>query len=213
MLKIPKAVQEIINSTPMFKWAISNKLFNLTKLAGLIKPQIEAQTKKEVKESAITMALSRIQTNNSKTLPKPENFKLTNLSFRTGLSILTYNKSERIQQKIETLHHNPNIKASIISITEGDNEITIIMETETFSEIKKTISTTPLNEQSSLTAIHIKFPKESLNTPGLLFLIIQQLALQYINIVEIASTYSEFIVYVDQKESRLAFDTLIGSFN
>ena len=159
------------------------------------------------------MALSRIQTNNSKTLPKPENFKLTKLSFRTGLSILTYNKSERIQQKIETLHHNPNIKASIISITEGDNEITIIMETETFSEIKKTISTTPLNEQSSLTAIHIKFPKESLNTPGLLFLIIQQLALQYINIVEIASTYSEFIVYVDQKESRLAFDTLIGSFN
>jgi aspartokinase len=42
--------------------------------------------------------------------------------------------------------------------------------------------------------------------------VLQQVAVQGINVVEIASTATELILYLDQKDVRLAFDTLYQRF-
>jgi len=212
MLKLSTAAQEIINKNPLLKWGLSYRLLNLTKLASFIKPQIEARTKKEVKASAILMTLSRMQNISSKLSPKPENFPIENITFRTNLTTMTFLKTKPTQEKINLAHKQIQEEGSFISISEGTNEITLATEEKHIPTIEKFVSKTPVNRQDSLTAIHIKFMQEYNDQPGFLFLVIQQLTLQHINIVEITSTFSELIVYIDSKESRLAFDTLVTSF-
>lgn len=206
------AIREIIEKNPLLKFGLSYGLFNLTRLSKFIIPQIEVRTKKNIKHSALTMNLSRLQKQMKKTAPKMENIKLENITVHSNLCTLTYFKSDKIHEKINKLHSRIRKENGYITITEGINEITLIIKADSQETAKKLIPEKPKNMQKDITSIGIKFPKEFNENPGLIYLILQQLALQYINIVEIASTYTELFVYISQKDTKLAFDTLHQSF-
>ncbi|MBU1992900.1 MAG: hypothetical protein ABH856_01110 [Patescibacteria group bacterium] len=212
MIKISDAIRRIIEKNPILKFGVSYGLFNLTQLAKFIIPQVEARTKKEVRPAAITMSLSRIQREMKKTSPKPDDIRLEHITVHSNLCTLTYFKSAQIHEQLNQLYDKIQKEKGYMTITESGNEITIIIKTEAHKAARKLIKEEPKNERKNITAIGIQFPQKYNETPGLLSLIIQQLTLQYINIVEIASTYTELFIYVDQKDTRLAFDTLLRSF-
>lgn len=211
MIKISESLKEIINKNQFLKFGLSKRLFNLTQLSKFLKPQLEARTKKSIKTSAITMNLSRIQRTFTKIAPKIKSLPAENITIHSHLATLTYFKSKEAMHALNTLASKLQKRNLFMTITEGATEITIILDQEAIKTAKETIKEKHKYEESNLTAIGIKFTETSINTPGLLNLVTQLLAYQYINIVEITSTYTEFLVYVNEKDTRIAFDTLISA--
>lgn len=212
MIKISEAIKELINKNQIVKFGLSYRLFNLTQLSKFLIPQIEARTKKEITRSAALMNLSRIQRQMSKTAPKLQSIKLENIAIYQNLCTLTFFKSAKVREKINKLYKQVRKERSFMTITEGISEITIIIKEDFYKTAKKTIRETPKNERKNLDSIGIKFPAKYNENPGLLYLILQQTALQYINVIEITSTYTELFLYIDRKNTKLAFDTLLNSF-
>jgi len=60
MKTISSIVEEYIKTKPFLSSALSQGIINLTSLSRLIKPEIEHQLGKEVKNGAIVMALKRL---------------------------------------------------------------------------------------------------------------------------------------------------------
>lgn len=213
MIKISDALRDIIESNDFLKLGLSKGLFNLTSLAGFLKPKLEVMTKKSLTTSAILMGLSRTQRTFKKIakVVQSENFKFDNISIRQNLVTATYFKSDDIHKKINTIYATNENENKFFTITESSNEITIITDEKTFKSVKKSIKTAPKNTSENISAIGIKFSEKYNSSPGLLNHIIQTLAFQNINIVEITSTFTEFLIYVKSKDAKFALDLLLNA--
>ncbi|OGJ50967.1 hypothetical protein A2335_03445 [Candidatus Peregrinibacteria bacterium RIFOXYB2_FULL_32_7] len=214
MLKIPHAVRKIILKNSLLKFGIHHKLLNLAQVAKFIKPLVSAQTKKNVTENAIHMSLSRLQKNLSKLIPDKNNyFEIDNITINSNLCAISFLKTEETHKNINNLYNKIQKEKGYITITEGGSIITIILEEKYLKAVQQTIKQRVKYIYTSLASLGITFPEKYLKMPGLLYLIIQQIALQNINIVELASTTTEFIIYLDQKDVMLAFDTIFQKFS
>jgi len=65
---------------------------------------------------------------------------------------------------------------------------------------------------SELTGIGIKFGRRYIDQSGLLYHILQQVALQHINVMDVSSTATEFVVYVKDDDAQLAFGSIYQRF-
>ncbi len=205
MIKITVAIKEIIEDSPILKFGLAYKLFNLTQLAKMISPQIKARTKKEVKDTAILMNLSRLQRQLNIVAPQTQSIKIDKITIRSSLCCLTFQKTAQIHKKLLKLKE-------YITLTEGTNETTIIIKEDFYEKTKQTIGEEAINEHKNIASIGLQFSEKFNNTPGFIHLILQQISLQHINLIEIASTHTELFLYIDQKDIKLAFDTLAYGF-
>ena len=204
MRKISDHLKEIINSQPYLLFGFNHGLFNLTKLAKFLKPYIEAQTKKDVRDTAILMTLSRLKiskTNNSK-----NTHKILNLSVHSNLCSLTYARDGMVLKKVNDFFSKANTPLDFTSLNTSTTEITIITTEDIYKQLNEEISNKPKSIKTRLSSISVQF-KPSSNNPGLLYFLIQQISVQNINIQEISSTYSELIFFLDKKDINLAFET------
>lgn len=213
MKTIANAVFGIIEKNPVFKFGISQGLFNLTQLAKLIRPQVEALTKKEVKSSAILMSLSRMQKSFTKTVLKPSDFEIETITIYSNLCILTFPKTRKIGTGIGMLHKYMQKKAAYFTLSEGMNQITLIVKDRYKADIRDLMTEEPIKTLLNVSAIAIKFPEKHNQTPGFIHLMLQQLAFQGVNLLELTSTYTEIFLYIDKKDAKPAVDTIIGSFD
>lgn len=212
MIKISEAIKEILNKNEFLQFGFHYKLFNLSKLADFIKPQLQARTKKEIKTSAITMTLSRIQKYKIRINKNSEEYATENITVYSNLCTMTFLKSREIHAKINRLYEKIQKQKGYITISEGVDEITIIFESKFLHEIKNTIDEKPTHKRENIAAIGIKFNEKYGEIPGLIHFLVQHFMIQNINIIEIASTHTEIFFYVDQRDIKLAFDTLFNRF-
>jgi len=210
MLNISDSIKKIINENPTLLWGVSNKLFNLSQLSRFIKPLVESRTKKPVQPSAILMNLSRAQRQINKTAPNPGQFKIEDITINSNLIILTFEKSKLAKRKINQIYNAIEEKNNYFCITEGANEITIIIDAKLKDLLKGVQSK---KQYANISAVGLRFSEKYGEIPGLFYAVTQQLALQNINIVELCSTYTELIVYVAQNDTRLVFDTIFDQFS
>ncbi|MBX7137233.1 MAG: hypothetical protein K1X83_04545 [Oligoflexia bacterium] len=213
MIPISDALTQIIARSSFLEFGLHYKLLNLTQVARFIRPQIEARTKKDVKESAILMALSRFQGAVARqTKRRDESFKIEQLSVQTDLAVLSLERSSDNHNRISKLYAEIQKRRGYLTICEGLSEITVIIENEYLALAEKLLKTQLAQATGDAAAIRIKFDPRYLETPGFLFVILQQLAFQGINLLEVASTKTEFILYLRMQDVRLAFDSLHNKF-
>jgi len=210
MLNLSGAINEIVNKNSTLLWGLSNRLFNLSQLSRFIRPLIESRTKKTVQPTAILMNLSRLQGRVSKISPKVDQFKIEGITTRSGLIIITFEKSKLIKNKINEFRKILEAKNEYICITEGTSEITLVFDAgsrQLLGDVK------PKKEYNDISAIGLHFPEKYTNIPGFIYTVVQELALQNINIIEICSTYTELIIYVTKEDTRLTFNTIFDQFS
>jgi len=58
----------------------------------------------------------------------------------------------------------------------------------------------------------VSLTRENLVTPGILYRLLQPLALQGVNVAEVTSTTSEFHIYIAEDDVMLALDSLYGAY-
>src|SRR5260221_587766 len=131
MLKIIDATNDILNSSEIASEAMREGVLNLSAFAEQIHSQIEEKTWKKVKKSTIVVALSRLA-KKRQLLPKIKpDLSLDELSIKSPLSDITFEKSQLILEKARSLsQHLAKNPPQFFTLTEGIDEITVVISQE-----------------------------------------------------------------------------------
>jgi aspartokinase len=183
----------------------------LSQVSRLIRPLIEARVHKPVRHSAVLMSLSRIQ---SKLVPTEEfkDLSIDNISIHSGLCSLTVFKTPAVHEQLNRLFSKVRGQGRFITITEGINEVTAILEDDDFLLAQGMLSETLQYVYREIASVGVKLSDEMLVKPGVIYQLLQQVALQNVNVIEVASTATEFNLYVREQDARLAFDSIYQRF-
>jgi hypothetical protein len=211
MIKVSEALQEIIKKNQTVQFGLSQELFNLSQLSKYLVPLVKARTKKEVQPSAILMALSRLQRKETRKQAQPR-FEIKKLSTNSGLVVATFNKTKSLHRSVNDFYGKIQDLGSSLTISEGTTQVTVIYDSEFIPLRKKIIKETPFQEITDIGSLSVRFDQAYLQTPGFIYLVLQQLYFQNINVVELSSTATEMIIFLSEDHVQLAFDTLYSRF-
>lgn len=213
MITVSEEIKRIILSSPFLEEGILKGIINLSALAREIKPDIEKRLMKSLSESAVLMALKRYSDGLEKRsfIPVDTKRKLGDISVKSNLMEFTFILSDTVfesQRKLMMIVEDK--KDNFLTFTQGMYELTIIsgkgLEAQINEAFKKEKLKTKLDE---LAAIIIKLPPETVNEPGVHYSILKQLAWNKINVVEVVSTFTEFIVILSKRDIDMAFSILL----
>lgn len=212
MIRTGDIVRSIASENPLLVFGLRQRLFNLSSLAAYLKPQVEVRAKRSISLSAILMSLSRYQRQIKHTTPQRDAFCVDRIDIQRGLVTYTYPKSDEVQQAVRKLGSNAPEKTKRMSMTEGTTQIMLIVDESSVSFVEQSLPKPFLYRHRNICAIGLSFDKRYVEFPGMLYIVLQQVSLQNINVVEMSSTYTELVLYIDEHDSKLAFETLYSLF-
>lgn len=210
MIKVTDIVLDLIQTDELALETLRAGLLNLSAYAEKIHQQVENATKKPVQKGTIVVALSRIDKSLPDTPLLNPSVVLTNLSIKSSLTVLTYKKTADMQRKISVM--NPFILGvhELFSVTEGQDEITIICEDGAKDLFLRHagFNIKPKAEFNSVVAITASFNQADIATPNILYTLLRALAVKRINIIELVSTYTEISFIVKKEDMEIALSAL-----
>jgi hypothetical protein len=214
MNSIGKITEELINKSPFLREAMTDDLINISALARKLKPEIEEQIGKEVKEGAIVMAIKRMTPG----LYHRLNVKITNVMgdlgdflVRSNLSDFTFENSDSLKTKQADLVHEINKENdTFFTLCKGVTETTFIVNSQHDQTIGRMLNGEKLKSHTTdLASVTVKLPVVNTEIYGIYYYILKHLAWEGINIVELVSTSNEFTVVVKQDDVDKAFKILM----
>ena len=212
MLTISQIVNRYIQTTPYIEEALEKRLINLSSLARYIKPYIESELFKKIKLGAIIMALKRQNINMSKDRSNLSQTlrQLGDITVRSNLIEYTFTNSDTLVYKhAKLLKKIEKSKNTFLTITHGIFETTLFGSSIIENDIRNIFKEEDLvSILKNLSSITIKLPENTVKTPGVHYAILKQLAWQNINVIDSVSTYTEFTIVLDSKQTDIAFSVL-----
>lgn len=213
MKTISAVVEQYIKKKPFLQSALAQGIINLTSLSRQIRPEIETQLGKEVRNGAIVMALKR--------LSDDLEFRATHrivkvlkdigeITVRSSLTDYTFLVSETILQKqgklLEEVHRNQDV---FYTSSRGVNEINIVVSNSLNAVVEDLFRGERLSQKAeNLASITVKLPSENVSVPGIYYFIFQRLAWEGIVLYEVISTTNEFTILVDEEQVDTAFKVI-----
>ena len=213
MKTISAVVEQYIKKKPFLQSALAQGIINLTSLSRQIRPEIETQLGKEVRNGAIVMALKR--------LSDDLEFRATHrivkvlknigeITVRSSLTDYTFLVSETILQKqgklLEEVHRNQDV---FYTSSRGVNEINIVVSNSLNAVVEELFRGERLSQKAeNLASITVKLPSENVSVPGIYYFIFQRLAWEGIVLYEVISTTNEFTILVDEEQVDKAFTVI-----
>lgn len=214
MPTISDAVRGVVESSPMLQVGLHHRLLNLSQVARFIRPLVEARTRKPAKPSAILMGLSRLQRAvEDDPFPEDEPFYIDRIGVHTGLCSVTLTKTAQAHKELNRLMGRVQEAGGYFTVTEGSTEITALLEARHLALLGDVLTSAPKGVQRQLAGLGVQFHAPYVGKPGLLYRLLQQLALQHINVAEVASTMTEFTIYLHEDDLMLAFDSVYHRFS
>ena len=213
MKTISSVVEQYIKSKPFLLSSLSQGIINLTSLARMMMPELEAHLGKDVKQGAVVMSLKRL----SEELDFKINYKISKvlknigeITVRSSLMDFTYVISNTLLDNQAKLISEINKHQDIFyTSSRGVNETNIVIS----SSVKELIETIFKHEKlthkiENLSSITVKLPQENISTPGVYYYIFQRLAWEGIIIHEVISTTNEFTIIVSDDQIDVAFKVI-----
>ena len=214
MIRISEAVEELVGANPALRFGFYHGLLNLTQVARFLRPSIEARTRKEVTDAAVLMNLSRLKDKLAR-LPQTRRDRLVldRVNIQSGLASVTVSKSPTSHKALNRVFTRIQSGNGYIHVTEGQREVTVIVEAENLQLVIAAFGSRPRMLHEKLAAVGVTFDERYLEVKGILFQLMEEIALQDINVIEISSTATEFSVYLHEDDVQLAFDAIFNRFS
>jgi len=213
MKTISSIVEEYIKTKPFLSSALSQGIINLTSLSRQIKPEIEHQLGKEVKNGAIVMALKRLSSElefrvTHRVLKFVRN--IGEITVRSALNDYTFKVSETLlKSQAAFMSEIEDLNTVFYTSSRGVNESNIVVSNEVAALVGKMFKNEILLEkQENLSSITVKLPKDNVNVPGIYYFIFQRLSWEGINIYEVISTTNEFTILINDEQVDKAFTVI-----
>ena len=193
--------------------ALAQGIINLTSLSRIVKPEIEEELGKDVRNGAIVMALKRLSDDlefraTHKIVKVLKN--IGEITVRSNLTDYTFLSSETIlaQQArlLEKVHENQDI---FYTSSRGVNEINIVVSNLLDGTVEELFQNERCTQKAeNLSSVTVKLPSENVSVPGIYYFIFQRLAWEGIVLYEVISTTNEFTILVNDDQVDVAFKTI-----
>lgn len=213
MKTISSVVEQYIKSKPFLLSSLSQGIINLTSLARIMMPELEAHLGKDVKQGAVVMSLKRL----SEELDFKINYKISKvlknigeITVRSSLTDFTYVISDTLLDNQAKLISEINKYQDIFyTSSRGVNETNIVISASVEELIETIFKHEKLTHKiENLSSITVKLPQENISTPGVYYYIFQRLAWEGIIIHEVISTTNEFTIIVSDDQIDVAFKVI-----
>ncbi len=213
MKTISSVVEQYIKSKPFLLSSLSQGIINLTSLARIMMPELEAHLGKDVKQGAVVMSLKRL----SEELDFKINYKISKvlknigeITVRSSLTDFTYVISDTLLDNQAKLISEINKQQDIFyTSSRGVNETNIVTSTSVEPLVETIFKSEKLTHKiENLSSITVKLPQENISTPGVYYYIFQRLAWEGIIIHEVISTTNEFTIIVSDDQIDVAFKVI-----
>jgi hypothetical protein len=213
MKTISSVVEEYIKKKPFLQSALAQGIINLTSLSRLIKPEIEVELGKDVRNGAIVMALKRLSDDlefraTHRIIKVLKN--IGEITVRSSLTDFTFLVSDTIlENQTELLNEVNQNKDVFYTSSRGVNELNVVVSNSLDPTIEKLFKKERCTQKAeNLSSITVKLPAENVSVPGIYYFIFQRLAWEGIVLYEVISTTNEFTILVNDKQVDVAFKTI-----
>ncbi|MCS7146242.1 MAG: hypothetical protein RMJ28_02025 [Nitrososphaerota archaeon] len=190
-----------------YKSAIDGGYANLSALAKLIKPTIDALLGQDVKLSTIVTALKRMRERPlEKRLATARVIAKSKLEAKTGLAKIILKRNKASLRIARDLAVGPR---GFFQLLDGITSITLICSQERLEEVKREFPRSLfISEKGSIAALIIVSPAIIEKTHGVVSYMLEWLALKEVNVEEVVSCYKDTIILVATEDGGKAFDAL-----
>ncbi|MCE2613880.1 aspartate kinase [Flavobacteriaceae bacterium D16] len=213
MRTISAVVENYIKKKPFLQSALSQGIINLTSLSRLVKPEVEEELGKEVRNGAIVMALKRLSDDmefraTHRILKVLKN--IGEITVRSSLTDFTFLVSDSILENQSSLLKEVNRNKDVFyTSSRGVNELNIVVSNTLESTVEELFQEERCTQKASnLSSITVKLPAENVSVPGIYYFIFQRLAWEGIVLYEVISTTNEFTILVNDEQVESAFKTI-----
>ena len=213
MKTISSVVEEYIKKKPFLQSALAQGIINLTSLSRIVKPEIEHELGKDIRNGAIVMALKRLSDDlefraTHKILKVLKN--IGEITVRSSLTDYTFLASNDILVKqaklLEEINNNQDV---FYTSSRGVNEINIVISNVMDKNVEQLFKDEKCTQKAEeLSSITVKLPAENVSVPGINYFIFQRLAWEGIVLYEVISTTNEFTILVNDEQVDIAFKTI-----
>lgn len=212
MVTVSHLTKKIVSGNSFLIEAMGKQLISYGNLAEQLKPEIERELGKKVKDSAIVMALRRYEEELKSYDKTIAHFKFKGeIMMRTNIMDFNVEKSSSLLNKIKNIYSLVDFgRGDTLNIILGSNEISIVANKKYKEKLVSFLKGEKiLNKEFDLVALTIIFEDKSfITTPGVIFSAIRKLAWEQINIYEIVSTMTELTFILSKKDSMKAYNAL-----
>lgn len=213
MKTISAVVENYIKKKPFLQSALAQGIINLTSLSRIVKPEIEEELGKDIRNGAIVMALKRLSDDlefraTHKIVKVLKN--IGEITVRSNLSDYTFLSSETILSNQAKLLEEVNKNQDIFyTSSRGVNEINIVVSNSLDTTVESLFAKERRTQKSAnLSSVTVKLPAENVSVPGIYYFIFQRLAWEGIVLYEVISTTNEFTILVNDDQVDVAFKTI-----
>lgn len=204
---ITKSVRAIVDNDLSFQDALQRGYCNLSAVARLIKPSIDAIVGTDVSTESIITALKRTRSDYKLPARSIEPIVAgSKISLRTDVAKASITKSKKTIEKVAK--PLTQFYDSFISVSESVNSVTLIFDQMILERMKNLFGDDILEVEGNLAAIIVQSPEEIIKTPGCALVFYNQLARRHVNIEDTVSCYTDTIMLVDMKDVAKAFNAL-----
>jgi len=212
MVTISDALARIVSRTPFLEEGLASGIINLSALARVLRPRIEAGLVKDVGDAALVMALKRISDRLKKRRPRPGEMAkyVSDITVRSHLSEYTFQNSETLlPRQIRLLQEIRGRNDRFITFSSGASETTAIVSSDLDGAMRRIFKEEKLLcRYGGLSAIILRLTPQTVSAPGIYYLVLKLLAWEDINVIEVVSTYTEFVILLDDAYIDRAFSLL-----
>ena len=216
MESISSGVKQILGKRPFLLEGLEKNIINYGNLALLLKPEIENALGRQIKESAVMMALRRYADELQRHLAGPGNSSAVNLTceivMKTNICDFNVKKSAQLPSRIGALYQRVSFeRGDFLNIVIGNNEISIAVSDRYLRLVEEFLqSEEVLHRENGLVALTLLFTGDFFNTPGIVFQVTRRLAWEHINVYEIVSTLTELTVIIHKNDSIKGYEVMQG---
>lgn len=207
MVTISRVVEKIVEENPFIQEALSRGIINYAALAEEFKPRVDRELKENVKESAIMMALRRLEERIDKSFAKKAKFdKNSDIFIKSDLFEISIKTSRKTFSKIKEIYEHIDHEKDFLTITQGLTQVTIIANNRNKAKIIDVLSGEKIvKEIKNLASIGTTLKPSSTEEVGYFYLLTRAFAWENIPIVEIVSTLNELTFIVNEKDVPKVF--------
>lgn len=213
MKTISAVVENYIKKKPFLQSALAQGIINLTSLSRQVKPEIEEELGKEVRNGAIVMALKRLSDDlefraTHRILKVLKN--IGEITVRSSLTDFTFLVSDSIlENQTKLLKEVDQNKDVFYTSSRGVNELNIVVSNSLDNTVEHLFAAEKCTQKAeNLSSITVKLPAENVSVPGIYYFIFQRLAWEGIVLYEVISTTNEFTILVNDDQVESAFKTI-----
>jgi aspartokinase len=210
MVTVSHVVRKMVSRKPFLQEAMYRGIISYGSLAKQLRAEIEEELDKEVKLFAIIMALRRYA-EKIKEFHKEIEFEFrSEVIMKTNLCDVCVLKSPRLMAELKNLYSIVDFdKGDTMNVSQGNYEISIVTNEKHKEKLLEHLKEEKiLSVKENLVSLSLRFPGEFLETPGVIFEVVRNMAWENINIYEAISTHTEFTLVVGKKDSVRAYKIL-----